>query len=211
MSSKKIIGYSLFILFLISFAINGFAQQIENNDQYQKNKSVGDWSEFFPEIPNCVREISLISKYQSQYTQQATYTTIDKPIAEKIFDADKQYENQTATLLMRFDLFPNLQNQCGYIRIQKGTPPKPRIKVIPYGGEPKIKQIRIKGYKANIVRYGCDYLPCDLDYFENIEVYFDKNRVVKFHIRKDIAKARELAEQIDYEKLKQVIDKFRKK
>lgn len=211
MNFTKLFVFTFFILLLINFVNTDFAQKIENNDSDQKNKSAQDWSAFFPEIPNCVREISPILKYDNQYGRTATYVTNGNPVAEKIADTDKRNENQVVTPILRFDLFPKLQNQCGYIRILKGTAAKEKVKVIPYGGEPEIKQIRIKGYKANIVRYGCDYLPCDLDYFENIEVYLDKNKVIKFSIRKDIAQARELAEQVDYEKLKLAIDNFRKK
>jgi hypothetical protein len=204
----------IFVFFILLLSINlvdtGFAQKIENNDQIQKNESVEDWSAFFPEIPNCVRETSEVRKYHKQYTQEATYTIDSNPTAEKIIEADKRNENRTVTPSIQFDIFPKLKNQCGYIRIQKGLPPKPKEKEIPYGGEPIIRQTRIKGYKANIVVYGCDYIPCDLGYFDNLEVHIDKNKVIKFHIRKDIAQALELAARVDYEKLKLAIDNFRK-
>lgn len=211
MNFSKPIIFTFFVLLLISLVESNFAQKLEDKDQIQKNKTAEDWSAFFPEIPNCVRKISPITKYHKQYTQEATYTTNGNPNAEKNVDNDIQNEHRILTLAIRFHLFPELQNQCGFIRVQKGEPPKPKHKVIPYGGEPIIQQIKINGYKANIVRYPCDYIPCELDYFENIEVYLDKNRVIKFQIRKDIAQARDLAEQVDYEKLKLAIDNFRRK
>lgn len=144
-----------------------------------------DWSSLFPEIPNCVREIQPITQHGKTITQSANYYQ------------KSQLENEKK---------PSYAG-CGSISFWVQPSARKSARERSKTSFPSFLPFKIKNFDA----YG-DGPSCGVDFWlGSIEVYFDKDKVLRVSANHGAKPIMDFANDADYDLIKRSMNKLVKK